>query len=111
VPPVVPLTLPNADIGSGVAGTSQSSLPETPFSSQVPTHKDCINGSGLLSPKWTAEHPRYFPQTTKHNISSETELKMLPMLGCCVEGHGLLRTFGDGWMVGLGDPVGLFQPW
>jgi len=31
--------------------------------------------------------------------------------GCCVEGHGLVRTTGDGWMVGLGDPVGLFQPW
>ena len=30
--------------------------------------------------------------------------------GCCVEGHGLARTIGDGWMVGLGDPVGLFQP-
>jgi len=29
----------------------------------------------------------------------------------CVEGHGLMRTIGDGWMVGLGDPVGLFQPW
>ena len=28
-----------------------------------------------------------------------------------VEGHGLMRTTGDGWMVGLGDPVGLFQPW
>ena len=27
------------------------------------------------------------------------------------EGHGLLRTIGDGWMVGLRDPVGLFQPW
>jgi len=23
----------------------------------------------------------------------------------------LLRAIGDGWMVGLGDPVGLFQPW
>jgi len=22
-----------------------------------------------------------------------------------------MRTIGDGWMVGLGDPVGLFQPW
>ena len=22
----------------------------------------------------------------------------------------LMRTIGDGWMVGLGDPVGLFQP-
>ena len=31
--------------------------------------------------------------------------------GCCVEGHGLVRTIGDGRMVGLGDPVGLFQPW
>ena len=31
--------------------------------------------------------------------------------GCCVEGHGLVRTTGDGWMVGLGDPVGLIQPW
>ena len=33
------------------------------------------------------------------------------MSGRCVEGHGLARTIGDGWMVGLGDPVGLFQPW
>ena len=31
--------------------------------------------------------------------------------GCYVEGHGLVRTIGDGWMVGLGDPVGLFQLW
>jgi len=33
------------------------------------------------------------------------------MFGCCAEGHGLVRTIGDGWMVGLGDPEGLFQPW
>ena len=31
--------------------------------------------------------------------------------GCYVEGHGLVRAIGDGWMVGLGDLVGLFQPW
>ena len=31
-------------------------------------------------------------------------------LGCCVEGHGLAGTIGDGRMVGLDDPVGLFQP-
>ena len=24
---------------------------------------------------------------------------------------GLVRTVGDGWMVALGDPVGLLQPW
>ena len=30
---------------------------------------------------------------------------------CCVEGHGLVRTIGEGRMVGLDDPVGLFQPW
>ena len=29
---------------------------------------------------------------------------------CCVEGHGLERTIGDGRIVGLDDPVGLFQP-
>ena len=29
----------------------------------------------------------------------------------CVEGHGLQRTIGDGWSVGLGDLVGLCQPW
>ena len=29
----------------------------------------------------------------------------------CVEGHGLVRTVGDGWMVGLGDLVGLFELW
>jgi len=33
------------------------------------------------------------------------------IFGRCVEGHGLVRTIGDGWMDGLGDPVGLFQPW
>jgi len=32
-------------------------------------------------------------------------------VGHCVEGNVLMRTIGDGWMVGLGDPVGLFQPW
>ena len=31
--------------------------------------------------------------------------------GRCVEGHGLVRTIGDGWMVGLGVLVGLFQLW
>ena len=30
--------------------------------------------------------------------------------GRCVEGHGLMRTIDDGGMVGLDDPVGLFQP-
>ena len=29
--------------------------------------------------------------------------------GHCVEGHGLVRTIGDGRTVGLGDPVSLFQ--
>ena len=27
--------------------------------------------------------------------------------GCCVEGHGLAGTIGEGRMVGLDDPVGL----
>ena len=30
--------------------------------------------------------------------------------GCCVEEHGLAGTIGEGRMVGLDDPVGLFQP-
>ena len=30
--------------------------------------------------------------------------------GCCVKGHGLARTIDEGRMVGLDDPVGLFQP-
>ena len=29
----------------------------------------------------------------------------------CVEGHGLERTMGDRWTVGLDDHGGLFQPW
>ena len=33
------------------------------------------------------------------------------MFGSCVEGHGLVRTIGDGWMVGLDDLGGLFHPW
>jgi len=31
-------------------------------------------------------------------------------LECCVKRHGLARTTGDGQMVGLDDPVSLFQP-
>jgi len=26
-----------------------------------------------------------------------------------VEGHGIVRTIGAGWMVGLGEPVGLLS--
>ena len=29
----------------------------------------------------------------------------------CVEGHGLERTTGDGWMAGLDDLACLFQLW
>ena len=29
----------------------------------------------------------------------------------CVEGHGLVRSTGDRWTVGLDDLVGFFQPW
>ena len=39
------------DTGLEVAKTFQSSLPETPFSSQVPVHNHCINCSGPSSPK------------------------------------------------------------
>jgi len=42
---------------------------------------------------------------------------VIPLLyHCCVftiqiiEGHGLAGTIGEGRMVGLDDPVGLFQP-
>jgi len=47
-------------------------------------------------------------------ISSTTDpisLSVQGTFGCRVEGHGLVRTIGDEWMVGLGDPVGPFQPW
>ena len=27
----------------------------------------------------------------------------------CVEGHGLVRTVGDRWTVGLDDLIGLYQ--
>ena len=33
-----------------------------------------------------------------------------PTLLLCVKGHGLARTIDEGRMVGLDDPVGLFQP-
>ena len=32
------------------------------------------------------------------------------MFRLCVEGRGLMRTIGDGWMVGLYDLGGLFYP-
>jgi len=30
--------------------------------------------------------------------------------GRCVEGRGLVRSISVGWVVGLGDPVGLLVP-
>ena len=33
------------------------------------------------------------------------------MFRCCTEGHGLVGNIGNGWMVGLDDAGGLFQPW
>ena len=40
------------------------------------------------------------------HVTSQTDV----VKRCCVEGRGLMRTIGDGRMVGLDDPVGLFQP-
>ena len=42
---------------------------------------------------------------------SPCSVVIMEMFGRCVEGRGLVRSTGDGWMVGLGDPLGLFQPW
>ena len=36
--------------------------------------------------------------------------KMKEVEGSIQPIHDLMRTIGDGWMVGLGNPVGLFQP-
>jgi len=45
-----------------------------------------------------------------HKQSALIKTNVQGMFGRCAEGHGLMRTIGDGWIVGLGDPVGLFQP-
>ena len=37
-------------------------------------------------------------------------LEIQETVGFCVEGHGLVSTIGEMWMVGLDDLVGLFQP-
>ena len=42
---------------------------------------------------------------------SPCSVVIMEMFGRCVEGRGLVRSIGDGWVVGLGDPGGLFQPW
>jgi len=43
-------------------------------------------------------------------VVESLSLVVFKVFGCCVEGHGLARTIGEGRMVGLDDPVGLFQP-
>lgn len=67
--------------GSEVARTFPLSLPETPFSSQVPKHNHCINFSGPASPKSFLPTdccpPSKFLSDNKALISSETELKTL----------------------------------
>ena len=56
--------------------------------------------------------------TAMHSVLTAKEERRSPDSGGvqgtfrhCVEGHGLQRTIGDGWSVGLGDLVGLCQPW
>ena len=53
-------------------------------------------------------HRNGLPRQVMESLTMEMFKEHL--FGHCVEEHVLMRTIGDGWMLGLGDPVGLFQP-
>ena len=80
-----------------------SSYHKTYFSSLSSQGTPFISVSVFHSKKW---HDFAFIFEILGN--KDTPRGVQGMFGHCVEGHGLLRTIGDGWMVGLGDPVGLF---
>ena len=73
------------------------------LSSRVVILHDTFTITMLLSAQWLSAY----------SLSQGVSVISHPvwMTGRCVEGRGLVRTVGDGWMFGLGDPVGLFQPW
>jgi len=75
-------------------------------------HRVAINSKKILvmSPYQTLIRPTLIEKNIPHFTIIHPG-GVQGTFGCCVEGHGLMRTIGDGWIVGLDDPVGLFQPW
>ena len=54
--------------------------------------------------------PAYKVVSSRFVFCSRNKCTVQGMFEHCVERRGLMRTIGDGWVVGLGDPVGHFQP-
>ena len=59
---------------------------------------------------WTLENTTSLKGWSGTGMGSPERCWSHRAFGCCVEGHGLARTIDEGQMVGLDDPVGLFQP-
>ena len=107
LPPDLPHTFIQEEVHRAIRGSQQSTL----------LNWFCRQSALITLTYETSPSPQHILDGLPGRHGTQTKLGFIS--GCKVDCFadlenlcaqpGLMRTTGDGWMVGLGDPVGLFQ--